>query len=767
MAAAPPRQPSPGAPNHLATPEDQGRHDGRISLDIPRENGTAPPTPDQTNYSGTVSTATPRGRSLRTPWSTPKTRPSSMMAFSPPRALTRSPPKVEIHSPVSPGKSPSPVHSPLPGRSLPRSSYESPTPGSPYSNGRGFFKMPGRSGTPVLESSPKLQSTSTLASSSDPRKSGVFDRSKPAASAPPVPPPINRAGKPKILNKSHSAEPTTRSTSATLAPDPTFDGFGESASPFSTPPSSSEGSPTKGEELPPDIPMQSKPKSSVKRDGYFPPPPMHHTVAERLPPSDVRVTGNQALKKPMSNHIRATSDLPQDRPSLPMRKDNHDMRKSMVIGRPPEPPVRRSLDTYRPPSAFAEADSQFKPPPKRTNTLPSSSVSPPSKALEPPRPPPPRNSGEFRRPAAAPAPTYAPAQASAAFTYDSDDAEADKATPAMTDYPDPSQANRRPPVFKEGPAAIATKYDTKLFAICGEYICTTGYVTRVWSLLNGEMLMSLSHGETVKATSVAFRPAKDVEDEGKRLWLGTNVGEMHEIDIPSHSIVYTKSNAHPRCSIIKIYRHASEMWSLDDEGTIHIWPPDETGSPTLAQTPSTFRIRRGHTFSITSGSQLWVAFGKEIRVFNRTGDNNYFQQVTEGGLSQQNVGEVTSGAILSSQPDRIYFGHIDGKVSIYSRKGFNCLAVVSVSLYKISTLVGVGHHLWAGYITGMIYVYDTSCTPWRVMKDWKAHESTIAGILADRTSIWKLDRLQVASLGTDNILRIWDGMLKEDWLGMH
>jgi hypothetical protein len=337
----------------------------------------------------------------------------------------------------------------------------------------------------------------------------------------------------------------------------------------------------------------------------------------------------------------------------------------------------------------------------------------------------------------------------------------------MTDYPDSSQANRRPPIFKEGPAAIPTKYDTKLFAICGEYICTTGYVTRVWSLLNGEMLMSLSHGDTVKATSVAFRPAKDVEEEGKRLWLGTNVGEMHEIDIPTHSIVYTKTNAHPRCSIIKIYRHASEMWSLDDEGTVHIWPPDDTGSPTLAQTPGTFRMRRGHTFSIISGSQLWVAFGKEIRVFSRTGDNNNFQQVTDGGLSQQNVGEVTSGAILSSQPDRIYFGHIDGKVSIYSRKGFNCLGVVSVSLYKISTLVGVGHHLWAGYITGMIYVYDISCTPWKVMKDWKAHESTIAGILADRTSIWKLDRLQVASLGTDNILRIWDGMLKEDWLGMH
>jgi endonuclease/exonuclease/phosphatase family metal-dependent hydrolase len=363
-------------------------------------------------------------------------------------------------------------------------------------------------------------------------------------------------------------------------------------------------------------------------------------------------------------------------------------------------------------------------------------------------------------------------QSPAPHAYDSDDTDTqlDKAVPALTDYPDSSGANRRPPVFRDTPSEIPTKYDTKLFAICGEYICTTGYVTRVWSLTDGEMLMNLSHGEkeTTKATAVAFRPAKNVLDEGKRIWLGTTSGEMHEIDVPTHSVVYTKSNAHPRASIIKIFRYASEMWSLDDDGRIHIWHPDETGSPTLTQTPSTYRVARGHSFSIISGSQLWMAFGKDIRVYQRTEDNNHFQQATPTALSQPNAGEVTSGAILSSQPDRIYFGHIDGKVSIYTKNGFTCLGVVNVSLYKISSLVGVGDHLWAGYITGMIYVYDTSCTPWRVMKDWRAHESksAIAGILADRTSIWKMDRLQVASLGTDNMLKIWDGMLRDDWLGM-
>ncbi|KAK1039938.1 hypothetical protein LTR33_015886, partial [Friedmanniomyces endolithicus] len=111
------------------------------------------------------------------------------------------------------------------------------------------------------------------------------------------------------------------------------------------------------------------------------------------------------------------------------------------------------------------------------------------------------------------------------------------------------------------------------------------------------------------------------------------------------------------------------------------------------------------------------------------------------------------------------FVHSDGKVSIYDRNDFLCKGVLSISLYKISSLVGVGDYLWAGFNTGMVYVYDTSTTPWRVRKDWEAHEKKqVCSIVADPSAVWKMDRLQVVTLGTDNMLRIWDGLLEEDWL---
>ena len=155
---------------------------------------------------------------------------------------------------------------------------------------------------------------------------------------------------------------------------------------------------------------------------------------------------------------------------------------------------------------------------------------------------------------------------------------------------------------------------------------------------------------------------------------------------------------------------------------------------------------------------------KDVRVFMPGARSDAEFQVLRAPLSQPGTGDITAGTTLSSKPELVYFGHSDGKVSVYNRYDFSCIAVVNVSLYRISTLIGVGDYLWAGYSTGMAYVYDTSTTPWRVKKDWKAHDKQICSIVADPSALWKLDRLQVVSLGTDNTIRIWDGYLEDDWL---
>ena len=338
-------------------------------------------------------------------------------------------------------------------------------------------------------------------------------------------------------------------------------------------------------------------------------------------------------------------------------------------------------------------------------------------------------------------------------------------TLTATAYPDSSNTNRNKPYISKGVHEIGTKYDSRVFDVCGELICTTGAYTRVWSVLDGELLMSLAMGEGIKGSSVVFKPGANVSEEGERVWIGNNSGELMEADIGSQSVVNSRPSAHGRHEIIKIYRHYNELWSLDESGTLHVWGPDENGVPNLANGPhQSFRVPKGHVFSMVVGDELWHATGKDIRVFLPSVDGKGQFQVLIRPLSQDSAGEVTSGTLLTSEPDNVYFGHADGKVSVYSRKDYTCLAVLSISMYKINSLAGVGRYMWAGYNTGKISVYDMGQTPWAVKKDWQAHDNPVVKLIADQSSFYKLDRYQVVSLGADNVLRTWDGLLQEDWL---
>lgn len=357
----------------------------------------------------------------------------------------------------------------------------------------------------------------------------------------------------------------------------------------------------------------------------------------------------------------------------------------------------------------------------------------------------------------------APGHASRPMPDDSDEAEEHEQDVPVTrsEYPDSSQSNRRPPQFHQGAQEIPTKFDSRVFDVCGQYVCTTGYVTRAWDLSRGEQIFGMSHGETVKMISLAFKPGQDLQDEGTRVWIGSNIGELHEIDVVTQGMVAT-SAVHNRREVIRILRNKKDLWTLDDEGKLFVWQAHESRMPSLNYSPHAHRVPRGHTFSMTVGDVLWYATGKEVRFF-RPGDDASFA-VLQKPLSQPGTGDITSGTYTNRQGGRVYLGHADGKVSVYSAKEYACVGIIKASDYRISAISFVGDHLWTAYKTGKIYVYDVSCSPWRVKKDWRAHDGPTVSLLLDTSSIWTLRRLQVASLGHDNCIRFWDGMLEDDWL---
>lgn len=517
---------------------------------------------------------------------------------------------------------------------------------------------------------------------------------------------------------------------------------------------------------------QRMPKKLVLPPSSFPPPPHHSATPERRE-SRSHVHG-------MERRERYEDQAPRSAVLPPPRPEEH-FSKSAVL----PPPPRQSIDGIRPRMKVEDSvrgqrmsvDESGRPdlPPRQPGggliggikaRMPHGrSRSPPMAPSRPERReflPPPQRALASR--------SKSPQSEAGIPEYDrtgnddSDEGAVDDQS-GLSDYPDSSQANRRKPFFQDGPSEIPCKSDVKMFAVCGRYVCTISHSTKVWDIDTGRCIMAMQHGEGIRVTALAFKPSARVEDEGTKLWLGTAHGDLMEVDIASQKITDTRTSAHAKKEVTKIHRHGFELWTLDSDGKLQVWGPDMHGAPNLRNSPVTFRIHAKTSCSIVVDGYLWVGTGKSVEVYRPTTDTTRTFSVTNRPLqSTKQTGEITCAAIVNSQPDKVYFGHSDGKVSIYSRKSFTFLEVVSVSLYKINSMTGVGDYLWAGFKTGMMYVYDLRHKPWQAKKDWQCSAGPILNVVADRTSIWKNGRLQVVSLGTDNIIRIWDGMLQEDWL---
>jgi hypothetical protein len=558
-----------------------------------------------------------------------------------------------------------------------------------------------------------------------------------------VPPPINRAEKPLIQSKNHY---NTSPGHAVEGKRP----MAQESSPFSSPPSSSASA---DEEMPPSLPSRPRPQTELaSREKTFSvgfePPPLHHSVVTKRKEKEYDVSG--ISKGQITPQLTG-----EQRPALPMRPPTivgGSLQPSAAVStmqpppRPPRPALTTlGLDSIQPKRVVSTPTTQHPPPPSRSHGR-SMTVDRTSE----------RAPAEFRQPVAATLSSTASGQGSPPKLESSGPAAA---------YPDSSNTNRRLPYIKQGVHEISTKYDARILAVCGEYACTSGQFTRVWNVNDGELLMSLSHGEGVKATSVAFKPGADVQEEGTRLWIGNNCGEIMEVDIATQTVISSKPNVHGRNEVMRIFRCINELWTLDDGGALLVWGPDETGIPSLTSNPhQTFRLPRGHTFSMVVGDELWHATGKEIRVFKPTTNGQEQFQVLVRPLMQDNAGEVTSGTQIRTQLGKVYFGHIDGKVSIYAADNYSCLGVFGLSSYKINSLTGAGRYLWAGFNTGRVCVYDIDQSLWTMKKDFQAHDNPVVKLIADAASPHRIDRLQVISLGADNMLKAWDGLLQDDWL---
>jgi hypothetical protein len=353
--------------------------------------------------------------------------------------------------------------------------------------------------------------------------------------------------------------------------------------------------------------------------------------------------------------------------------------------------------------------------------------------------------------------------------------------------PDSSHSSRRPPVLsvhEYNESKIQVPAYTGHVAVSGEHVVVaTQHHVKLFNLLKSDSCLHSLDGKDVgskdfKATCLEFRHAAKPAEKGFILWLGTKDGHLFELDIRTVSVVGTKLVAHPHC-VSHIFRHGRSMVTLDHSGKALIFTPDGTEDVRLAYNqPKVCRIAEKQEFAKILAGKLWTSARSDMNGAGTTGKFPVIRvyDIFSPGCPckllspTEQVGAVTSGTVLPSQPQYVYLGHESGFITLWATDTAEghpqCIEVVKVSVSDVLSLEGVNDRLWAGGRKGMITAYDVTPRPWVVTNCWVAHDDLpVMKLFVDYYGIQRMGRLRVISVGRDEHIRFWDGLLRAEWVG--
>ncbi|WWD18987.1 hypothetical protein CI109_103444 [Kwoniella shandongensis] len=578
-------------------------------------------------------------------------------------------------------------------------------------------------------------------------------------SASPAPPAPNRAHKP-VLNRNHSPP---LSSSHDDQPPP----------------------PSRQPVAPPQLPVRRPTIASPEVIDHLPPPP--------------RIPGNKPILSPAlpvstSNSTDSSSAPP---PPLPTRS------RANTIGRPerdtvpspanapPVPKLPARNATISVPGVAPSTAAHAGPPPP-----PSHPSSPSSRSRENtgPLPPPPLRSAMVNNASfSASPPRRSNSDDKEDEVYSDEEDDQEEATPIaglsaqakrlLEDFPDSTQANRRPPSFVPDTKIRDSTHHMSSYAVFGRYVCVGSHHVRIYDTQLSEHPIAvvdmketgLDHkGKDPKITAMCFRPGATAAEEGRYLWCGTKDGHLWELDISTMSVSNTRSFAHAT-SICHIFRHRKMLLTLDDSGKLLVFEVGtaEGKTPALIRT---LRVGEKFTFAKMLCGKLWTssgpaqrsttssatARGPTVRIYDPCAAGT--MPPAKSLFTTEWSGAVTAATYMPLQPEHIYLGHEGGFVSIWDAEALTCTQVLKISTTDILSLEGVGERLWAGNRKGQIQVFDINDRPWQTTNIWSAHpDIPVQTLIVDPYSIEYAGRYTCWSFARD-ALRAWDGLLSVDWI---
>ncbi|KAI8636804.1 WD40-repeat-containing domain protein, partial [Parasitella parasitica] len=360
-------------------------------------------------------------------------------------------------------------------------------------------------------------------------------------------------------------------------------------------------------------------------------------------------------------------------------------------------------------------------------------------------------------------------------------------------YPDFSRATRNAPlIILEKPFSTGHKAPLNALAASRSLIFTGSGLLRTWDAQTGSVISTVVMDTNSNTTqnnagenndrfrAIVVAPCRVPVDEGRYVWVARQDTMLAVVDVRAggHKVLGKRNDVHMAPILFLLRYGNSEIWSIDDGGVLNVWDVVSADyysqqNPLLTAMPRRYHVTSHAVAAVIYGSKLWMSSGRTLSAHtipvagSQVGSNDTKSQSPI--RIPNDMGNITKLITIPYHPYRIFASHDDGKISMWDASTVERLQVITVSMYGICTMASVGeYHVWAGYNTGMIYVYDTRPEKWAVLKIWKAHTGAVTHLVVDESSLL-LDenrgRLQVVSSDSNGFVGVWDGLLTEHWKG--
>ncbi|CAO3633084.1 unnamed protein product [Cunninghamella echinulata] len=354
-----------------------------------------------------------------------------------------------------------------------------------------------------------------------------------------------------------------------------------------------------------------------------------------------------------------------------------------------------------------------------------------------------------------------------------------------SNYPDFSKATRNAPVEEHGfEKQISSGHRSHIqpLAASGLSVATGHQHLKVWETYEARRCIYSNElagaNDSERIRSLSFIPTLRPSNEGRYVWVGMQSGCILQVDTLNEKepVIEIKLHTNPVTFILR--RKNLEVWTLDDDGVLAIWPllnhylaissnnKNSSNRQPDIQHHSTHFVMPKVVAAMIVDSDLWCSNERSINVYQNLLDANSNSRLNPLTKRIPNdLGNITQLVTIPFHSGKVFVSHDDGKISMWDEKTLEKIEVYTVSLYGICTMVTVGsYYLWTAYNTGMIYIFDTRPEKWLVVKAWRAHHSAIASLIIDDKNFIRNEKiLQVVSADAHGNIAIWDGLMVNHW----